>query len=65
MGARLGWVAAYLIFAAAVLYIGYQLALEAKIHSFSSADRTLTWAIIIALVPGALLLVAWMDRNAS
>jgi len=63
MGARFVWFAIYLIYAAVVIYFGYEKALETSLINHTSADHVLTWTAVIALTPGPLLLQLAFSRT--
>lgn len=63
MGASLVWFAVYLLYAAAVLLIGYERALAGVLINHTDADRILVWTFVIAITPGLLLLDLTLSRT--
>ena len=52
MIARLLWLAAYAVFAAVVLLVGWNEALAAQRTSLGSADKAIVYSVVLASIPG-------------
>jgi hypothetical protein len=68
MVARLLWLAAYGVFAAVVLLVGWNEALAVYRTSLGSADKAIVYSVVLASVPGlvwAILRLPVSDEQAD
>lgn len=63
MVARLSWLAAYGVFAAVVLLVGWNEALALHRISLGSADKAIVYSVVLASAPGLIWAILRLPAN--